>query len=124
MSRNEEEKIDFILGSSTVDINWQKNKGKYTPLHAAAALGNSNVCEKLLQCGASVNLMSANRDAPLHLALEKGNMDVFQMLLNAGANIYSKGKNKATSLHLAARNGRLELCKELLEKYNFHVHMT
>ena len=112
------------MESSAVDINWQKNKGKYTLLHAAAALGNSSVCEKLLQCGASVNLMSANKDTPLHLALEKGNMDVFQMLLNAGANIYSKGKDKTTSLHLAARNGHLELCKELLEKYNFHVHMT
>ena len=68
--------------------------------------------------------MSANKYTPLHLALEKGNMDVFQILMNAGANIYSKGKNKRTSLHLAAEHGHLELCKELLEKYNFNVHMT
>ena len=58
----------------TREINQQDRSGlKYAKLHKAAKANNLETAAELLQCGASVNLMSLDRcETPLHLAAREG----------------------------------------------------
>jgi len=64
----------------------KKNNNDFTPLHAAAGEGYTNVIEILLINGASLNPQSITGLTPLHLAARNNKGDAFLLLLQAGAN--------------------------------------
>ncbi|CAG9838316.1 unnamed protein product [Diabrotica balteata] len=88
-----------------------------TPLHVAAALGNSGVVELLLRYGAAKDVQCGNEKmTPLHLAAEDGDVDCVNLLINAGANIAAKNHKNQTPLHLAALSQCAETIAILLKK--------
>ena len=52
-------------------------RGRWTPLHVAAASGHTDAAESLLAKGADVNAMEIADDTPLHVAAASGNTVVF-----------------------------------------------
>ncbi|CAH1125778.1 unnamed protein product [Ceutorhynchus assimilis] len=87
------------------------------PLHVAAAFGNVEAIELLLQYGAAVNVQSGvDKLTPLHLAAEQGYPSCVQLLMDAGAIVNSTNRKKQTPLHLAVLSQCTETMELLLQK--------
>ena len=89
----------------------------FTALHLAAFFGQSRVVEFLLEIGANVDAVSANKMkvTPLHSAVAHNHVEICENLLSKGADVNAKQENNFTPLHEAAQNGSTALAKLLLE---------
>jgi len=109
-----------IGNGKSIDVNKPlENEHNYdhtTALHAAAALGNKSIMEKLLtQAGADVNVKDKNNRTPLHLAIQEGNTEVVKLLIEKGADIVSKpGPYEYPPLLQAVAGGNKEIVQALL----------
>jgi cytohesin len=75
-----------------------------TPLHFAAATGQTEVAQLLLSAGASVGAKSKWGDTPLHVAAQESQARMARLLLARGANPNARNKDAGdTPLHHAAR---------------------
>lgn len=74
---------------------------KYTPLHAAAKWGNSNMLKLLIDTGADVNARDESHETPLHMALGSENINIVKLLVEAGANVNVESDLINTPLHVA-----------------------
>lgn len=97
----------------------------YTPLHAAALRGNSELVEMLLSVGAKVDVKAhcncqseefgwESDLTPLHIAARNGRPKIIDILLSQGANIDEADLYKRTPLMYAARMGHLNATNILL----------
>ena len=67
------------------------NFGISALLHYAASSGDIEECYRLIvEEGASVNSLNANRSTPLHIAAQKGYYTMVEMLLEQGADVNMK----------------------------------
>ena len=83
------------------------------PLALAAALNDTETCERLIQEGADVNAVSRQGGkTPLQWAAILGNVELIHKLLAAGANPYTKGH---TVLCAAAGANQVASCAALLD---------
>ncbi len=81
------------------------------------AINNNDILtvQNLIQKGADVNELDANRDAPLVIAAYKGYTEIVKLLLEAGADVTAGDPGmKATALHAAAYAGRTEAARLLI----------
>uniref|UniRef100_A0A673YTK5 Uncharacterized protein n=1 Tax=Salmo trutta TaxID=8032 RepID=A0A673YTK5_SALTR len=86
-----------------------------TPLIAAVAFTNDNICTFLLEEGANPNMQSANGWAPLHYAaMSKAPVSVVSRLITAKADPEGTPIQIYTPLQLAANNDREDIVKELM----------
>jgi ankyrin repeat protein len=76
-----------LLLPKTRDVNDQAtNPQKVAAIHAAAAVHNTGMVEKLLRVGADANLAQADGFTPLHTATHYGDAALAGLLLLFGAN--------------------------------------
>ena len=89
-----ESALHFFATENRADVaRWLLSKGANpngtatggSPLHAAAQLGHSEVCQALIQAGADLNLQDKFGETPLHKASSGGYVEVITRLLDAGA---------------------------------------
>lgn len=73
----------------------------WTPLHTAAANGETDIVRLLLERGARPNAMDAQGMTPLHWAVKRGHSTVVKELLSFGVNISATSKNGSMPLDLA-----------------------
>lgn len=87
------------------------------PLHLAAAAGNPQTCELLLEAtgGRGHELRTVRGLTPLHVAAMQGHAEVCEQLLAAGANPSTATPQARVPLHLAAASGSVEAILCLLE---------
>ncbi len=64
-----------------------------TPLHTAAACGNSQMVKWILEKGAEIEAKNFLGNTPLHTAFQTGNIDAIETLLLRGANLHATNKN-------------------------------
>jgi ankyrin repeat protein len=83
--------IDLFLKTGHVNVN-QKSKVKWTPLHYAAAAGQAEAVELLIENKANINALDEDEETPLYLAAVNGSIDTISMLLGKNADMNS-GKN-------------------------------
>ena len=76
-----------MLGEG-VSVNAQDESG-YSPLHAAASYGHTELIELLLSAGATVDLEDEDGDTPLLYAEEP---EVFELLVQHGADRLKRNK--------------------------------
>ena len=111
----------FIQKGFDVNENTKDSKNSF---HIAAQNGHFTLCKSLLEnYKLDINKTDAEGSTLIHSAAECGNIELIQCLVDKGCDIYRKKKNGMNSLHIAALNNHFRLCKVLLEKANFDIHL-
>ena len=77
------------------------NKGKFTTLHAAAAMGLVSAVKLLADAGVSVNSITYD-SSPLHAAARAGNTEMVRTLIDLGADVHAVAENRLKVIHVAA----------------------
>ena len=105
------------------DINQKTNHGQNC-LHIAARNGYKDLCKKLIEeYNFDINITDDSGTSALLCCAKSGNYQLFQYFIKMGSNINQRNKSGENCLHIAARHGYMDLCKILVEKYNFDVHI-
>ncbi|KAM6895255.1 uncharacterized protein FYW49_019197 [Xenentodon cancila] len=86
-----------------------------TDVHKAAALGQASQLQRLIQSGASVNVVAVDSITPLHEACLRGQAHCVKLLLDAGAQVDARNVDGSTPLCDASSAGSVECVKLLLE---------
>jgi ankyrin repeat protein len=94
------------------------------PLHRAAELGQTHLCQKILHVSQNQNPRDLDGFTPLHLAAENGHFLTYQLLIQnirlminqnyVFQAINTVSSNGTTLLHLAAKNGHAALCQFII----------
>jgi hypothetical protein len=87
-----------------------------TPLHVAAAAGDTKVIASLLKSGTSSNVANRFQQTPLHRAVLWNRFDAAQQLLEAAANVDAQDYAGWTALALACRSNNEAMCRLLLDR--------
>lgn len=85
-------------------------------LYKAAAFGNAEDVEKLLNAGANINVKLEGDGTPLIAAAREGRTAVVRLLLDRGANPDLGTPGDGNPLIVAAREGRLDIAVLLLDR--------
>ena len=102
-----------------------KTKDGLNCLHIAACHGHLNLCKTLInEINFDVNIADDEGRTALHCSAQGGNDELFGFIADKGTNIFLKTKGGQNCLHIAAGKGHFNLCKTLIEKINFNVHMV
>lgn len=123
------EKALQVLNDGVLDIHFEDELRRNTPLHAAANYGNREVVEALLKAGAKVDATNKFNETPLHCAINSQDMDTIVLLVGAEAAINTpssfilskqanpnvKNNRGETPLHLAAQQESLDMTNLLIE---------
>jgi hypothetical protein len=83
-------------------------------MHSAAWHGNTEVLQKLLTEGTSVDVADKYGCTALHWAARQGQTGVVQQLLSAGASVNAVNRFGCTALHSAVRQGHIGVVQQLL----------
>ncbi len=101
--RGDTEAVRALVNGQGADVNAAQGDGM-TALHWAAANGNPELVQVLIEVGANLELTTRiGAYTPLHLASKEGNAEAIRYLLNAGADPAARtASGGATALHFAA----------------------
>lgn len=87
-----------------------------TPLIEAAAMGNIEMMQLLLDSGANTNLRDNRGNTPLHRAARKGNLAAVTLLCRSGSATDVKNTRHRTPLMEARRHGHSAVVQYLLQR--------
>jgi len=87
----------------------------------ASKNGNLDEVERLVECGANLDIKGANEKTPLMWACANGHQRVVRYLLQSGANVEATNWIGSTALSYAAQNGRPDVARVLL-KYHANIN--
>ena len=94
-------------------------------LHIAALYGHFNLCKTLIdKHNFDVNMADNEGFTPLHQSLKYGSYELITYFTGMGASIDLRANNGMNLLHIAATYAHLSLCKLLIDKFNFALHVT
>ncbi len=95
-----------------LQVNMSRWSG-FSLLHRAASLGQTDICEVLLQAGARINERSIwGWHSALHLAVGNGWEDCGKFLVTAGANVHGVNKDGLDCCDYAEKKGYRDLARE------------
>ena len=101
----------------------KKNICSSSRLHLAVINNNIDEVEKLLRCGASVNIQDKFGNTPLHYAAQNNFTEIFKLLYSTiTENSIQTNNYGDTVLHFAAQNNSLEMIKLLCANKNVNVN--
>ncbi|XP_077994497.1 uncharacterized protein LOC144448217 [Glandiceps talaboti] len=117
--------VKYFVSQCHFDVNMRSRDG-ITPLHLAAAYGNTDTVMFLLDHKALISLQSHYRETPLFWAVAHGNVDVVKLLVQRGARAElqpqsASGPTDWNFLHVAASSGHADMCMYLLDR-GFDMH--
>ena len=117
------ELVTYFAAMAT-DIHLTTNDGRNC-LHIAAHEGNFNVCKMLIDKHKfDVHMTDNDGWTALHWSARSGNYELVTYFVDMGTDIQLKTDDGRNCLHIAAREGHVNLCKMLIDKHEFDVHMT
>lgn len=96
--------------------NANDNSLKVTPLHCAAARGNDEMVEFLLDSGVDSNATSSDGSTALHMATQHGHRKAMKLLISQPVNTQISNHKGSRSLHLAVETASCETTVPLLMK--------
>lgn len=117
VKKNDFLKIKQLVEEDKINIDSLNREGK-SALFLAAQKKDPAICKYLLEKGANVDVVTADKYGitPLWTAAQHGFTDTLQMLIDHGANIHILSKSKLSALHAASNSGKLESAKLLISK--------
>lgn len=89
------------------------NKSGWTPLHYAAAAGDTDIVKMLLNKSAALDASSPNKTTPVMMAARGGHIYAVKMLLDAGADATLKNDVGMTAMDFARQNGNTDIMEGL-----------
>ncbi|KAH0629169.1 hypothetical protein JD844_011037 [Phrynosoma platyrhinos] len=107
-----------VLTSHGASALVKEKKKKWTPLHAAAAYGNTDSLHLLIDSGERVDItdvMDVHGQTPLMLAIMNGHVDCVHLLLEKGSTVDAADKRGRTALHRGAVTGCEDCLAALLD---------
>uniref|UniRef100_A0A674G8U6 Ankyrin repeat domain 52 n=1 Tax=Taeniopygia guttata TaxID=59729 RepID=A0A674G8U6_TAEGU len=107
-----------VLTSHGASALVKERKRKWTPLHAAAANGNTDSLHLLIDSGERADItdvMDIHGQTPLMLAIMNGHVDCVHLLLDKGSTADAADKRGRTALHRGAVTGCQDCVAALLE---------
>ncbi|XP_053149552.1 serine/threonine-protein phosphatase 6 regulatory ankyrin repeat subunit C isoform X2 [Hemicordylus capensis] len=115
-----------VLTSHGASALVKEKKKKWTPLHAAAAYGNTDSLHLLIDSGERVDItdvMDVHGQTPLMLAIMNGHVDCVHLLLEKGSTVDAADRRGRTALHRGGRTpihfasvcGHSEILRTLLQ---------
>ena len=123
-ARNGSYDLFTYFADMEADIYCKGNKGENC-LHIAALYGHLNIY-KIPKDKHKFEVHMADFDGwtALHYSAKHGSCDLFTYFADMGADNYLKDNKSSNCLHIAAFYGHFDLCKILIGKHKFDVHMT
>ena len=108
--------FDLLLDSGA-DVNKPCHRDQRTPIMYAAAMGNANCVEKLIQKGAQFNHIDREGDTVWTQAAHAGSVDVLKCLIeDNGIDKISTGSKGLSILYWAVYSGNIEAVRYLLKQ--------
>uniref|UniRef100_A0A8U7NX91 Ankyrin repeat domain 52 n=1 Tax=Corvus moneduloides TaxID=1196302 RepID=A0A8U7NX91_CORMO len=107
-----------VLTSHGASALLKERKRKWTPLHAAAANGNTDSLHLLIDSGERADItdvMDIHGQTPLMLAIMNGHVDCVHLLLEKGSTADAADKRGRTALHRGAVTGCEDCLAALLD---------
>ncbi|NWW46278.1 ANR52 phosphatase, partial [Pedionomus torquatus] len=107
-----------VLTSHGASALVKERKRKWTPLHAAAANGNTDSLHLLIDSGERADItdvMDIHGQTPLMLAIMNGHVDCVHLLLEKGSTADAADKRGRTALHRGAVTGCEDCLAALLD---------
>ncbi|KAG7327551.1 hypothetical protein KOW79_009157 [Hemibagrus wyckioides] len=106
-------KVKTQLASDSALLNSQDERG-FTPLMWAAAFGEIEMVQFLLEKGADPKMFARERESPLSLASAGGYADIVDMILKHDVDVDSYDWNGGTPLLYAVRGNHMKCVQALL----------
>lgn len=114
ISKNNIKKVQALI-TQGADANAKDGEG-WSPLHVAAELGYTRMCQLLVQAGADIHAKSSEfGQTALHLAAMSGVLQCCKFLILAGADIHTKNAAGSTPLHVAAEYELAKIYRYLIQ---------
>lgn len=86
-----------------------------TALQLAVKEGEYEICQKLVEKGADVNVCDAQKNSVLNTACWKGHADIVKLLVRSGAQLNVQNDHESTPLLTAAYKGYFDIVSVLVE---------
>lgn len=94
------------------------NKERVSALHLAVKLGNIEIATILLEAGADVNVVGANKETPIFEAVKNNDVEMIELLTRYGANLKLRNKEGMTPGVVACHNRERQAALEYILKTN------
>jgi hypothetical protein len=91
----------------------QVNKTGWTPLHYAAASGNNEIVQLLLDKSAYIDAESPNKTTPIMMAARSGHIMTVKLLLDEGADATLKNDRGMTAIDFARAHNQKDIAEGL-----------
>lgn len=86
-----------------------------TALQLAVKEGEYEICHKLVEKGANVNVCDAQKNSILNTACWKGHTDIVKLLVKNGADLNAQNDHESSPLYTATYKGHLDIVSILVE---------
>lgn len=103
----------LLMGWSCMQVDARTSNGS-TALHSAAANGQMQIVEQLLQQNCNVNIRALTGATALYGAATAGHLEVAKRLIEHGGDLTIATTAGSIPLHSAASSGHIEVVKLLL----------
>ena len=117
------ELVKYFVEKGT-DIFLKTNDGRNC-LHIGAEHGHLSLCKKLIKKhNFDIHLANNAGWRALHFSSENVSYELIKYCIDRGTDIFLKTNLGNNCLHIAAICGHLNLCKTLIDKHGFDVHVA
>lgn len=96
-------KGDVAAVKALLDKEAEPNNTGWTALHYAAAVGNDEIVQMLLDASAYIDAGSPNNTTPIMMAARAGKIQTVKLLLDSGADVTLKNDVGMTAIDLARK---------------------
>ncbi|SFA77622.1 hypothetical protein SAMN04515620_102302 [Collimonas sp. OK607] len=96
-------KGDVTAVKALLDKEAEPNNTGWTALHYAAAVGNDEIVQMLLDASAYIDAGSPNNTTPIMMAARAGKIQTVKLLLDSGADVTLKNDVGMTAIDLARK---------------------
>ena len=117
------ELVSYFTNLGT-DIHLKANIS-WNCLHIAGLTGHLNICKTLVdKYKIDVRMRDIDGWTAIQHFVRNGSYELITYFTDLGTDIHLKTSFGSNCLNIAALNGHLNLCKTLVEKHKFNVHMA
>ncbi|MEO6919284.1 MAG: ankyrin repeat domain-containing protein [Collimonas sp.] len=109
-------KGDVPAVKALLDKEAEPNNTGWTALHYAAAIGNDEIVQMLLDASAYIDAGSPNNTTPVMMAARAGKIGTVKLLLDSGADVTLKNDVGMTAIDLAKKFDHDDIADGLTER--------